>query len=171
MAFVIVANLDDLEPGETLFVEGLREPICLVRLDDDDVRAVHNTCTHQQQPLHEGRLDDDVVERDGGGELRLRAVLAQLVGALVPDGALLYETFAQGNARYRRPANPDFLLRENELLDVVRGQLTVVAFEQVSLRSATHFSDQACGVDRHRQGKRLFYRHVNRGTFYTRGLP
>ena len=42
MAYVIVANLDDLEPGETLFVEGLREPICLVRLDDDDVRAVHN---------------------------------------------------------------------------------------------------------------------------------
>ena len=51
MAFEIVANLDDLEPGETLFVEDLREPICLVRLDDDDVRAVHNTCTHQQQPL------------------------------------------------------------------------------------------------------------------------
>ena len=59
MAFVIVANLDDLEPGETLFVEELREPICLVRLDDDDVRAVHNTCTHQQQPLHEGTVQDD----------------------------------------------------------------------------------------------------------------
>jgi caffeoyl-CoA O-methyltransferase len=59
MAFEIVANLDDLEPGETLFVEGLREPICLVRLDDDDVRAVHNTCTHQQQPLHEGTVQDD----------------------------------------------------------------------------------------------------------------
>src|SRR6266567_4723589 len=59
MAFEIVANLDDLEPGETLLVEGLREPICLVRLDDDDVRAVHNTCTHQQQPLHEGTVQDD----------------------------------------------------------------------------------------------------------------
>ena len=57
MAFEIVANLDDLEPGETLFVEGLREPICLVRLDEDDVRAVHNTCTHQQQPLHNSRFD------------------------------------------------------------------------------------------------------------------
>ncbi len=59
MAFEIVANLDDLEPGETLFVEGLKEPICLVRLDDEDVRAVHNTCTHQQQPLHEGTVQDD----------------------------------------------------------------------------------------------------------------
>ena len=59
MAFEIVANLDDLEPGETLLVEGLREPICLVMLDEDDVRAVHNTCTHQQQPLHEGTVQDD----------------------------------------------------------------------------------------------------------------
>ena len=61
MAFEIVANLDDLEEGETLFVEGLKEPICLVRLDGDDVRAVHNTCTHQQQPLvcasHNSRFD------------------------------------------------------------------------------------------------------------------
>src|SRR6202012_6038813 len=59
MAFVVVANLDDLDEGETLFVEGLKEPICLVRLDGEDVRAVHNTCTHQQQPLHEGTVQDD----------------------------------------------------------------------------------------------------------------
>ena len=59
MTFVVVANLDDLEVGDTLLVEELREPICLIRLDDEDVRAIHNTCTHQQQPLHEGSLQDD----------------------------------------------------------------------------------------------------------------
>ena len=59
MAFVAVANLDDLEVGDTMLVAELREPICLIRLDDDDVRAIHNTCTHQQQPLHEGTLQDD----------------------------------------------------------------------------------------------------------------
>src|SRR6201995_180576 len=59
MAFVIGANLDDLDEAEPLFVEGLKEPICLVRLDGEDVRAVHNTCTHQQQPLHEGTVQDD----------------------------------------------------------------------------------------------------------------
>ena len=59
MAFVIVANLDDLEVGDTMLVDELREPICLIRLDDDDVRAIHNTCTHQQQPLHEGSLQED----------------------------------------------------------------------------------------------------------------
>ena len=59
MTFVVVANLDDLEVGDTMLVTELREPICLIRLDDDDVRAIHNTCTHQQQPLHEGTLQDD----------------------------------------------------------------------------------------------------------------
>lgn len=59
MAFVVVANLDDLEVGDTMLVDELPEPICLIRLDDADVRAIHNTCTHQQQPLHEGFLQDD----------------------------------------------------------------------------------------------------------------
>ena len=59
MTFVVVANLDDLEVGDTMLVTELREPVCLIRLDDDDVRAIHNTCTHQQLPLHEGTLQDD----------------------------------------------------------------------------------------------------------------
>ena len=58
MSFEDAANLSELGVGETLLVE-LAEPICLVRLGEDDVRAVHNTCTHQQQPLHEGTVHDD----------------------------------------------------------------------------------------------------------------
>ncbi len=58
MAFEDAANLDDVEVGETLLVE-LSEPVCLIRLAEDDVRAIHNTCTHQQQPLHEGTVQDD----------------------------------------------------------------------------------------------------------------
>lgn len=58
MAWEAVANLDELEEGDTMFVQ-LAEPICLIRLYEDDVRAIHNTCTHQQQPLHEGTLQDD----------------------------------------------------------------------------------------------------------------
>ena len=53
-----------------------------------------------------------------------------LLAALAPDGVLLYETFAQGNERYGRPANPAFLLAPGELLARVHGRLTVVAFEQ-----------------------------------------
>ncbi len=59
-----------------------------------------------------------------------RALFPFLLGALAPDGTLLYETFAIGNERFGRPSNPDFLLRRDELLDWVRGRLAVVAFEQ-----------------------------------------
>lgn len=57
MSFETAANLEEIEVGETLLVE-LAEPVCLVRLDEQDVRAVHNTCTHQQQSLAEGSVQD-----------------------------------------------------------------------------------------------------------------
>ena len=60
MAFEVAATLDEFEIGETLLVE-LAEPICLVRLGDRDVRAIHDTCSHQQQPLHEGMVDGDTL--------------------------------------------------------------------------------------------------------------
>lgn len=60
-----------------------------------------------------------------------RPLFPQLMAALAPDGVFLYETFAAGNERYGKPSNPDFLLRPGELLDVVRGKLRVVAYEDV----------------------------------------
>ncbi|OGA57211.1 MAG: hypothetical protein A3G81_17065 [Betaproteobacteria bacterium RIFCSPLOWO2_12_FULL_65_14] len=59
-----------------------------------------------------------------------RPLLPQLVAALRQGGVLIYETFALGNENFGRPANPDFLLRRNELLDWLMPQLQVVAFEQ-----------------------------------------
>jgi SAM-dependent methyltransferase len=59
-----------------------------------------------------------------------RPTLPLLLDALADDGVLLYETFATGNERFGRPSNPAFLLRPNELLDVVGPRLTIVAFEQ-----------------------------------------
>ena len=59
-----------------------------------------------------------------------RPLLAHLLDALAPDGVMLYETFAAGNAAFGRPSNPAFLLRENELLERVRERLAIVAFEQ-----------------------------------------
>ncbi|HEX6137395.1 MAG TPA: class I SAM-dependent methyltransferase [Casimicrobiaceae bacterium] len=59
-----------------------------------------------------------------------RASFPHLLEALAPTGLLLYETFAAGNERFGRPTNPAFLLRMNELLELARGRLTIVAFEQ-----------------------------------------
>jgi len=60
-----------------------------------------------------------------------RPLLPALVAAVAPGGCLLYETFALGNERFGRPANPDHLLRPHELLDAVAGQLRVVAYEDL----------------------------------------
>mgnify|MGYP001293345282 CR=1 FL=1 len=62
-----------------------------------------------------------------------RPLFPHLLAALEPGGVLLYETFAVGHERLGRPSNPDFLLRDGELLDVVRGRLRTVAYEAVEL--------------------------------------
>lgn len=59
-----------------------------------------------------------------------RPLLPNLLMALEPGGVLIYETFMVGQERLGKPANPAFLLRKNELLDLVKPRLTVVAFEQ-----------------------------------------
>jgi len=59
-----------------------------------------------------------------------RPLLATLIDSLQPGGVLIYQTFAVGNEAHGRPKNPDFLLRENELLDVFGERLRVVEFWQ-----------------------------------------
>jgi SAM-dependent methyltransferase len=59
-----------------------------------------------------------------------RPLFGPILDALRPGGMLLYETFMLGNERFGRPSNPDFLLQPSELLEVVRGRLEVIAFEQ-----------------------------------------
>jgi SAM-dependent methyltransferase len=58
-----------------------------------------------------------------------RPLLSLFVAGVAEGGALIYETFAQGNEAYGRPRNPDFLLRPGELLEAVRNRLSVVAYE------------------------------------------
>jgi SAM-dependent methyltransferase len=58
-----------------------------------------------------------------------RPILADIVAAVEPGGALIYETFAAGNEAFGKPGNPDFLLQPGELLDAVRAHLEVVAYE------------------------------------------
>jgi SAM-dependent methyltransferase len=58
-----------------------------------------------------------------------RPILKELVRVVSDRGILIYETFARGNERFRGPTRPDFLLKPGELLEAVRGELRVVAYE------------------------------------------
>lgn len=62
-----------------------------------------------------------------------RPLLGALVAAVAPGGVLIYETFAVGNERFGRPRSPQYLLRPGELLEAVRGELRVVAYEDVTV--------------------------------------
>ncbi|MBF0166355.1 MAG: class I SAM-dependent methyltransferase [Alphaproteobacteria bacterium] len=61
-----------------------------------------------------------------------RLLWPHLLDSLDETGILIYETFSEGHERLSatRPRNPDHLLRSGELLEVVRGKLSVIAFEQ-----------------------------------------
>lgn len=60
-----------------------------------------------------------------------RPLFPAILEALEAGGVLIYETFAHGNERFGKPANPDYLLEPGELLEVVRGKLRVVAYEDL----------------------------------------
>jgi SAM-dependent methyltransferase len=76
-----------------------------------------------------------------------RPLFPLLLSALDVRGVLIYETFAVGNERYGRPSNPDYLLRPGELLEVVRGRLRVIAYEDVCVeRPRPAMVQRLCGV-------------------------
>ena len=53
---------------------------------------------------------------------------AQLLDCIAPGGMLVCETFAAGNETVGKPANPQFLLRRGELLQLCAG-LRILAYE------------------------------------------
>jgi SAM-dependent methyltransferase len=59
-----------------------------------------------------------------------RPLFPLLLQCLAEQGVLIYETFMLGQELYGRPSNPDFLLKDNELLDYFGKNLEVVGFEQ-----------------------------------------
>ena len=58
-----------------------------------------------------------------------RPLFPHLFAALQPGGILLYETFMVGNERFGKPSRPEFLLKDGELLELVRGRFSVIAYE------------------------------------------
>ncbi|CAN5388853.1 class I SAM-dependent methyltransferase [soil metagenome] len=63
-----------------------------------------------------------------------RPLFPFMLDSLAAGGVLLYETFAQGNERFGKPSNPDFLLTPGELLRLVLSatppDFRVVAYEE-----------------------------------------
>lgn len=115
----------------TRYLHGLGHAVCAVDRDAAAMQDLHGIAEvmvadleGQAWPLA-GRTFAAVVVT----HYLWRPLLPRIVASVAPGGVLLYETFALGQASVGRPANPDFLLRPGELLDAVRPELRVIAFE------------------------------------------
>jgi len=60
-----------------------------------------------------------------------RPLFASIKQAILPGGIIIYETFTQGNEKYGRPKNPDFLLAKGELVEQFKDWQILHQFEGV----------------------------------------
>jgi SAM-dependent methyltransferase len=59
-----------------------------------------------------------------------RPIFPDLLNSVANGGLLIYETFADGNEAYGKPSRPEFLLKPNELKDLVKDTFSLIAFEE-----------------------------------------
>jgi SAM-dependent methyltransferase len=75
-----------------------------------------------------------------------RPLFEPILAALEPGGTLIYETFSLGQARYGRPRNPAHLLLPGELLEITRGKLRVLGYEDVDEVAQRRCVQRLCAV-------------------------
>ena len=69
MSLEQVGILDEIEPGTARVVDVGGQSIALCRVEDGDLYAIENRCTHDDGPLGEGELDGDRIECPRHGAL------------------------------------------------------------------------------------------------------
>jgi SAM-dependent methyltransferase len=74
-----------------------------------------------------------------------RPLWPQILASLAPNGVLIYETFAAGNASVGKPSRADFLLHTGELLSLCQN-LRTVAFEEGFLSQPERFVQRIVAV-------------------------
>ena len=75
-----------------------------------------------------------------------RPKIKKLINLLKKDGFLFYETFSLGNEKYSSPKNPNFLLKDKELLEIFGKKLIPLSFydgkikgENISIKQRASF--------------------------------
>lgn len=69
MSIEQVGNLDEIMPGTARVVEVGGQSIALCRVEDGELYAIENRCTHDDGPLGEGELEGDRIECPRHGAL------------------------------------------------------------------------------------------------------
>ena len=63
-----------------------------------------------------------------------REIFPFMIDSLRHGGYLIYETFSQGNQKFGKPKNKDFILRTGELLDITEN-LSLICYERLKVES------------------------------------
>ncbi len=118
--------------GRLFLEKGCRVWFVDKNIDKLDDLSDQGRATLVQKDLEDGQdwsFDDKAFDAIVVTNYLYRPHLSDMLNSLKPDGVLIYETFGMGNEEFGRPRSPDFLLKPGELLDVVQGRLSVVAYE------------------------------------------
>lgn len=94
-----VAALDNVKPGELLGVEVGGLPICLARLDNGEVYAIGNICSHEQIELSDGDLQGIEVECPAHGS-RFDVITGAADGFPAEDPVATYPVTIDGDDIY-----------------------------------------------------------------------
>jgi SAM-dependent methyltransferase len=127
---------------------------------DQDISALEllQSATVQIQKLDLEGSDWPLLGRQFSGivvtNYLYRPFLEELPKMLVEGGVLIYETFADGNAVFGKPSNPNFLLNPGELLALAqRSGLKVIAYEDIYLdQPKPAMVQRICAVKGHLKG-------------------
>ena len=129
----------------TIFFRQLGYPVLGVDKEESSleiVRSAMNACQPSELELRCIDLEQeefsfaDTDEKFAGlvvTNYLYRPHLAQLLEILDDGGVFIYETFALGNEKFGKPSNPDYLLKDNELLELVLASQSfrIIAFESI----------------------------------------
>lgn len=118
-----------------VYLAGLGQRVDAVDIDltlSEPVRATPGV-TWRQADLEQGsgHIPEGIYQGIVVTNYLHRPLFTEIIAGLAPCGVLIYETFAHGQEAYGRPRNPLHLLLPGELLEVVRGQLRVLAYEDI----------------------------------------
>jgi SAM-dependent methyltransferase len=129
----------------SLYLAELGFAVLAVDKDSIALQDLQNSVTNRQLQHVEMRCEDLELERFPDALINeqfagivvtnylFRPHMKQLLDLVVKHGIVIYETFAVGNEAYGKPSNPDFLLKENELLEMFlrQSQFKIIAFESL----------------------------------------
>jgi len=133
-----------------VYLAGLEHDVVAVDRDLSLAAVLRNTpgITWRQADLEEGAwpFPGETFQGVVVTNYLHRPLFDRLFAALEPGGVLIYETFSLGQVKYGRPRNPAHLLLPGELLEMARGKLRVLGFEDVDEPEQRRCVQRLCAV-------------------------